>query len=346
MKHLLLTLIVLALMAAGYGVFRNFEQHHRANNANAPRPMLLVYTHSSFMSPYGPGPEIAEEFSKICLCDVKYIDSGGGQVLFQKLKLAKNVDVVLGLDQASLKEAALYIKWRELSAHKRDWHPVFENNKYKTFLPYDWAPVTMVYKKSKELAGSESLESLLKSMPDKSLSLPDARQSSLGLQLAYWAFTEAGENLEKFTELASLIEKKTYKVSPDWSGSYGIFKRGVSPFVLSYMTSPLYHLKAEKDESYGAVEVNAGHPVHIEYAAVPDICRSCGLAKRFVEYLSSDRAQRLIYEKNYMLPVVNGILSEEEQKLVPEVKPIPAKGLDNFIDQKEEILSRWKLSAN
>lgn len=346
MKKTLFILIILAVMASSYGVYSYFNKFNRARNANMVKPVLVIYTNSSFMNPFGPGPLIAQEFKKICLCDIQYVDGGGGQVLIQKLKMNKAIDVVLGLDQIDLKEAAKYIKWNDLKPTNRNWNDVFLKNTYKTFLPYDWSPVSLVYKDTRKIESAKNLRSLLGALPDNSLSLQDPRQSNLGLQLVYWAFVESGQDLDKMAELAKLVAIKTKKVSSDWSAAYGLFKRGQSSFVLSYLTSPLYHIKAENDFSYGSTVVQAGHPVQIEYAAVPKACRSCGLGKRFVEFMSSDFVQKTLYEKNYMLPVVNGILSDQEESKTPKVKALDTKALDNFVDQRKEILERWTQAQN
>ena len=56
-------------------------------------------------------------------------------------------------------------------------------------------------------------------------------------------------------------------VTPGWSEAYGLFLQGEADMVLSYTTSPAYHLIAEKDDSKarGACSTK-GHYLQVEVA--------------------------------------------------------------------------------
>ena len=148
LKTIIFSVVFLCVLASGYGVYKYFDTYNRARNPDAPRPEVIVFASSSFIGPYGPGPQLEAEFEKICLCDVILKDPGGTELLFQKLQLAGAVvDVVVGLDQLSLKRAAQIVNWRPLKPTNRPWGQIFLENKYATFLPYDWSPMTFIFKK-------------------------------------------------------------------------------------------------------------------------------------------------------------------------------------------------------
>jgi thiamine transport system substrate-binding protein len=335
MKKLVFLLTFLAISVSGYGVYHYFEKFHRGRNPAAPRPELIIYTHSSFMSAYGPGPELAREFEKICLCNVRYVDAGGSQLLLEKLRLPQTVaDVVLGLDQLSLKAAAQQIKWRDLKPQERNWHEVFAKNHYKFFLPYDWSPMTFLFRKG-EVQNSSDLKQFLASLPEKSLSLQDPELSTPGKQLMFWSLSVP----EAFSDMKS----KVHSFAPDWSAAYGLFKKNQSKAVFTYLTSLVYHLDEEKDDSYEVAVFDQGHPVQIEYAAVPDTCRSCALAERFVEFLTEESSQKTLMNKNFMLPIVKGVEQGTSFAKLPELKLLPPDQLDTFVDQQEDLLKAWTL---
>ena len=48
-------------------------------------------------------------------------------------------------------------------------------------------------------------------------------------------------------------------VTPGWSEAYGLFLEGEADMVLSYTTSPAYHLIAEEDAGYTAAAFDEGH---------------------------------------------------------------------------------------
>ena len=73
------------------------------------------------------------------------------------------------------------------------------------------------------------------------------------------------------------------------------------------MTSPVYHVIEEKDSSFVSLEFKEEHPLQVEFAGVPENCQNCDAATKFVQFLQSDEAQKIIMNKNYMLPVVDKI---------------------------------------
>lgn len=335
MKKFVFILVFLTVMASGYGVFIYFKKFNRASNPNEIRPELIIFTSSSFMGPYGPGQELAKRFESICLCDIKLVDAGGHQLMMQKLQLPSAVvDVVVGLDQIHLKQAASEIQWRSLRPLERNWDPIYKNNHYKYFSPYDWSPMTFIYRPKDIKNSSTDLKGFFNGLPDKSIVLPDPDLSTPGLQLVFWNFL----NSEGFNHLS----KKVQSFAPDWSAAYGLFKRGRSKVAFTYLTSLVYHWDEEKDFSYDVANFSGGHPVQIEYAAVPNICRSCGLAERFVEFLSETESQKLIMNKNFMLPVVAGLTEGTSFSKLPKLKVLSADQLDAFVDEKNSLVKKFK----
>lgn len=73
--------------------------------------------------------------------------------------------------------------------------------------------------------------------------------------------------------------------------------------MLSYATSPIYHLVEEKNSNFKSYEFQEGHPVQIEFAGVPETCQNCEAAIKFVHFMQTTEAQKIIMAKNYMLPI-------------------------------------------
>ncbi|EPX84586.1 ABC transporter periplasmic binding protein, thiB subfamily [Rubellimicrobium thermophilum DSM 16684] len=93
-------------------------------------------------------------------------------------------------------------------------------------------------------------------------------------------------------------------VTPGWSEAYGLFLEGEADLVLSYSTSPAYHLIAEEDPGFVALEMEEGHYLQVEVAAkvastdVPD------LADAFLAFMLTDAVQSVIPTTNWMYPAV------------------------------------------
>jgi thiamine transport system substrate-binding protein len=93
-------------------------------------------------------------------------------------------------------------------------------------------------------------------------------------------------------------------VTPGWSEAYGLFLEGEADMVLSYTTSPAYHLIAEGDGSKAAAAFSEGHMLQVEVAAKLAATDQPELADAFLAYLVSDGAQAVIPTTNWMYPAV------------------------------------------
>ncbi|MBQ4797209.1 thiamine ABC transporter substrate-binding protein, partial [Pectobacterium versatile] len=78
------------------------------------------------------------------------------------------------------------------------------------------------------------------------------------------------------------LAAKTVTVTKGWSEAYGLFLKGEADLVLSYTTSPAYHLIAEKKDSYAAANFSEGHYLQVEVAAQLAGSKNPQLAARFL----------------------------------------------------------------
>ena len=72
--------------------------------------------------------------------------------------------------------------------------------------------------------------------------------------------------------------------------------------VLSYTTSPAYHLIAEQDASKSAALFDEGHYLQVEVAGKVASTDQPALADAFLAYLTSDAAQTALITTNWMYP--------------------------------------------
>ena len=72
--------------------------------------------------------------------------------------------------------------------------------------------------------------------------------------------------------------------------------------VLSYTTSPAYHLIAEGDDSKAAAAFDEGHYLQIEVAGKLASSDQPELADRFLAFIESEDFQSVIPETNWMYP--------------------------------------------
>jgi thiamine transport system substrate-binding protein len=165
-----------------------------------------------------------------------------------------------------------------------------------TFVPYDWGWFAFVHK-----AGID-FPTDFKALADSDLKIviQDPRSSTPGLGLLLWVKAAYGDAAGSVWEgLADNI----VTVTPGWSEAYALFLNGEADAVLSYTTSPAYHLIAEEDAGKAATAFTEGNYLQIEVAARLAGTGQPELAQGFVDYLVSPAAQSLIPTTNWMYPV-------------------------------------------
>ena len=260
-------------------------------------PELTILTYESFVSDWGPGPAVEAAFEETCSCDLKFVAAGDGAALLARLKLEgarSEADIVLGLDTNLTAEAAatglfaphgvdaaldLPVKWEDA-----------------TFLPYDWGYFAFVHEADMAVVPG-SLRELASS--DISIVIQDPRSSTPGLGLLMWVKAAYGEVAGGvWQELADNI----VTVTPGWSEAYGMFLEGEADMVLSYTTSPAYHLIAEEDTSKAAALFAEGHYMQVEVAGRLAASDQPDLAEAFLAFMVSDAFQSIIPTTNWMYP--------------------------------------------
>ena len=185
---------------------------------------------------------------------------------------------------------------------------------FTIFFAFDWGPLTFIYRDS-EIEPPSEFDDLLLERFAKKLIIQDPRISSPGLQFLFWILQIYGE--EKGFEFLKRLKNSIQVLAPSWSNSYSLFQVKEGVMVFSYFTSPFYHLINENRKDYKAAKFSQPHPIQVEYVGIPELCQNCEKAARFLNFLASREAQKIIMEKNYMFPV-SGEAMEGSQFQLPE----------------------------
>ncbi|MCV2863150.1 thiamine ABC transporter substrate binding subunit [Defluviimonas sp. WL0075] len=262
------------------------------------KPVLTIYTYDSFVSEWGPGPAVEAAFEADCGCDVQFVGSGDGAALLARLLIEGKdspADIVLGIDTNLTAEAAasgLFAPHAQALALDL---PVAWSD--PLFLPYDWGYFAFVYDKTKTATVPADFEALAAS--DLKIVIEDPRSSTPGLGLLLWVKQAYGE---RAAEVWSALADNIVTVTPGWSEAYGLFLSGEADAVLSYTTSPAYHLIAESDDSKAAMDFSEGHYLQVEVAGKLAGSDQPELADRFLAFMTTDAFQSVIPETNWMYP--------------------------------------------
>ncbi|WP_355660322.1 thiamine ABC transporter substrate binding subunit [Halomonas salifodinae] len=277
-----------------------------AGAVSADERTLTVYTYGSFVSEWGPGPGIEAAFEAQCGgCDLEFVALDGGVDILQRLRLegeGSAADLVLGLDMNLMAEArdlgllaphgvdtsalALPIDWQD-----------------DTFLPYDWGHFAFVYDTEQLATPPASFAELLEAPDDVQVIIQDPRTSTTGLGLLLWIRQVYGDAAPETWER---LNERVLTVTPGWSQAYfSLFMNGEAPMVLSYATSPAYHMAVEESDRYQAAEFAEGHYLQVETAALLASSTEPELAREFLRFMLTPDFQRHIPLGNVMNPAID-----------------------------------------
>ena len=269
-----------------------------AEGQTAQPPVLDVLTYDSFVSEWGPGPAIEKAFEAECGCDLRFTPAGDGAALLARLQLEGSkttADVVLGLDTnltASARATGLFAPHGQSPTLSL---PVAFDD--ADFLPFDWGWFAFVHDKS--LQAPKDFKALAAS--DLKIVIQDPRSSTPGLGLLMWVKAAYGDEASTiWKELADNI----VTVTPGWSEAYGMFLEGEADLVLSYTTSPAYHLIAEQDDSKTSAVFTEGNYLQVEVLGKLKSTDQPDLADKFLGFMLSDAAQSVLPVTNWMYPAV------------------------------------------
>ncbi|WP_050527980.1 thiamine ABC transporter substrate binding subunit [Pseudorhodobacter aquimaris] len=284
--------------------------------AHAETPVLNVLTYDSFTSEWGPGPAIETAFEAICGCDLVFSAVGDGAELLARLQLEgarSDASVVLGLDSnmtARASATGLFAPHGQEGAN--DLPVTFDD---PIFLPYDWGYFAFVHD-SKLPDPPKSFEELAAS--DLKIVIQDPRSSTPGLGLLLWVKSAYGA---RAPEIWAGLADNIVTVTPGWSEAYGMFTAGEADMVLSYTTSPAYHLIAEGDNSKSAALFEEGHYMQVEVAGKLAAAPEPGLADQFLTFMGTETFQSIIPTTNWMYPAhmpAAGLPDGFDQMITPQ----------------------------
>lgn len=269
-----------------------------ATMAAADTPVLTVLTYDSFISEWGPGPAIEKAFEAECACDLRLVGAGDGAALLARVELegaASEADVVLGLDTNLTARAAASGLFAPHGATFAGDLPVAWSD--PLFLPFDWGWFAFVYDTTRLAKAPGSFTELAAS--DVTVVIQDPRSSTPGLGLVMWVQAAHGDGA---ADIWAGLADNIVTVTPGWSEAYGLFLEGEADMVLSYTTSPAYHLIAEGDATKAAAAFSEGHYLQVEVAGKLAATDQPELADRFMAFMGTEAFQSVIPTTNWMYP--------------------------------------------
>ncbi len=308
---------------------------------------LTVYAYDSFVSEWGPGQTLVKEFEAKTGIKVNLVSAGNGGELLSKLAMERHnphADIIIGIANELLHETlALDLLLPYKSPVLQDIPEFLHFDKSYSLLPFNYGNFAFNYDSQQLSTPPHSLEELLDPRFKNSLILIDPRTSNVGMGLLLWTIAVYGEDYLQWWER---VKPNVLTITDGWSTAYGLFTQGEAPLVISYTTSPVYHLLNENSERYRSLLFPEGNLAVIEGVGILRSTQMPEEAKQFVDFLLTD-GQLEIALTNVMYPVnatvelpeVFALSMKPELSLLLDGEVI-AKNREMWLTQWREVMSR------
>jgi len=301
----------LALFAAG--------QSEKADSKD--KEDLVIYAYDSFVSEWGPGPAVIPLFEKAYNCKVTLLSKGdAGQVLSAAILEKDNPqsDIILGLDnnllakalQANILQAYEPANYEKIPASL---HLDPSNH----LIPFDYGYFALVWDSEKLANPPQSLEDLTKPEYARKLILMDPRTSTPGLGFLSMVVAEYGKDWASYWKR---LKPSILTISSGWDAGYGLFTQGEAPLVISYTTSPAYHVEYDKTDRYKALVFEKGLSMQVEGAGITRGAKHLELAKKFLDFMISRDFQAALPLTQWMYPVDPSVELPASYKAAPKAQ--------------------------
>ena len=313
---------------------------------------LVVMTHDSFSA----SEDIIKEFEKANNATVKILKSGDAGAALNKAILAKAnplADAFFGVDNTFLSralKAEIFDAYKPASASKIP--GAFALDSEFRLTPVDFGDVCLNYDRAyfqkKNLAPPQTLDDLIKPAYKSLTVVENPATSSPGL--AFLIATVGHFGKDKYLDFWKAMRANDVLISEGWDDAY--YKRstwggqgGDRPIVVSYATSPA----AEVFFSGGKVtEPPTGNALgdgacfrQIEFIGVLKGAKNADLAKKFVDFLLTQKFQEDIPAQMFVFPVMADAKLPDFYKFAETPKK-PANVAHAEIDaNRDEWIKAW-----
>jgi thiamine transport system substrate-binding protein len=265
---------------------------------------LVVYAYDSFVS-WGLAEATMHKFEAAHQCTITLIATGdAGQVLNRVILEKDNpqADVVVGIDNTYLAKALQHDVLVPYKPANIDLVPpelILDPSFHLT--PFEYGFIAFVYDSKKISAPPASLRALTDPAWKEKIILQDPRTSSPGMALLLWSIAVFGE--DGYLDFWEQVQPSILTITKGWDTAYGMFTAGEAPLVLSYATSPAYHVEVEQSTRYLAAPMTEGFYRQIEGMGIVKGARNLELAQHFIEWMLTEEFQQEIPLTQWVFPV-------------------------------------------
>jgi thiamine transport system substrate-binding protein len=303
---------------------------------------LVVYTYDAF--PKGLEDLLVAHFDEMYDVTVsveRFQDTGG---LYNEVFLTQGedgADLVIGLDNTYIGKALseeLFQPYRPDSIDTIDPDLIVDDS-YR-LIPFDYGNVVLNYDSEAISDPPSTWEELTDPRFEESIVLMNPATSSPGRNFLLLTIEQFGEDgyLDYWNRLAPNI----LTITAGWSEGYGLYTQGEAPIVLSYETSPAYHIAFEDTHRYKNLILDGVGYAQIEVMGIVAGAENATNAQRAIDFVLSSEFQREIAMNQFMYPVREEIELPEAFTAVERPDRTVFIPIDNVDRRFDAWLADWE----
>ena len=309
---------------------------------------LTIYAYDSFVADWGPGPIVIPLFEEKYGVEVNIVSIGSsGDMLSRAIAESDDpqADILLGINDLQMYkafESDLLEEYRPNGYEDIPADLVMDEEWRVT--PFDYGYMAVIYDSEAIDEPPTSFEDLMDPQWKDSLIVEDPRTSSPGLSFLLWTIAAYGDDFDEYWES---INDSLLTVAPSWSTAYyGMFMEGEAPMVVSYSTSPAYHLEFEDTDRYKGVIFEEGGFLQIEGAGILKGAEHPNLAKKFIDFMLTEEFQSELPLTQFMMPVNQDVelpgsyleIVEVDDTILPLDRELLGTELERWIEEWLEAI--------
>ena len=296
---------------------------------------LTVYAYDTFCGDWGAASAVIPAFEQATGIKVNLVSAGAAIEVINKVRLEgerTQCDVILGItDDIADKAYDLLEPYDSPYINTVEERLLFDPQ--NRLIPFDYGSFAFVYDTEAGIEIPTCLMDLTKEEYRDKVILIDPRTSSVGTGLLMWTYNALGEDWVQWWKTMS---RNALTTASGWSSGYGLFTEGEAPLVISYTTSPVYHVMWEETTRYQALLFTDGHEATIEAAGIIRGTTHREEAQAFIDFLLTS-AQIDLANANSMYPV-NGSIELPEAY---DYAPVPEKIFTGSSELASSLVQQW-----
>ena len=299
---------------------------------------ITLYCYDTFSSEWGSGPTLIPLFEEETGIKVNVVSTGDAVEMLSRAIMEGDdcqADLIMGIsdDQASTAyESGIFTSYESPELTNVD--DSLEFDPEHRLIPFDYGVFAFVWDSESDIPAPTCLDDLRDPVYKDKIILIDPRTSSVGLGLLLWTIDVYGE--EGYLDWWKDVGANALTIADGWSSAYGLVTEGEAPLVISYTTSPVYHVLWEDSTRYQALIFPEGHHRTIESIGILESSDNKEEARMFVDFiLTEGQAETAI--ANSMYPV-NSTTSLPDAY---QWAPVPQKVFSMDTEYIAQNIDRW-----